>query len=37
MEKAGFVFDFDDIILSLFVWGIFYEVFQNSKLLFNTF
>ena len=38
-EKAGFVFDLDGIILFLFNWGIFYEAFQNSKLLslFNTF
>ena len=38
-EKTGFAFDFDGIILFLFAWGIFYEAFQNSKLLclFNTF
>ena len=29
MEKTGFVFDFDGIILFLFAWGIFYEAFQN--------
>ena len=35
--KAGIVFDFDGI--SLFLSEIFYEAFQNSKLLcpFNTF
>ena len=32
-EKTGFVFDFDGIILFSFVWGIFYEAFQNSNLL----
>ena len=37
-KKTWFAFDFDGIILSLFVWGISYEAFQNSKLLclFNT-
>ena len=29
-RKTGFAFDFDGIILFLFVWGIFYEAFQNS-------
>ena len=37
--KTVFVFGFDGIILFLLVWAIFYEAFQNSKLLclFNTF
>ena len=37
--KTEIVFDFDGICLFLFVWGIFYEAIQNSKLLwlFNTF
>ena len=32
-EKTGFLFDFDGIILFSFVWGIFYDAFQNSSLL----
>ena len=32
-RERGIVFDFDSIILSLFVCGIFYKEFQNNKLL----
>ena len=33
-EKTGFLFDFDGIILFSFVWGILYDAFQNSSLLY---
>ena len=38
-RETGIVFDFDGIILFLFVCGIFCKEFQNNKLLclFNTF
>ena len=32
-RETGIVFDFDSIILFLFVCGIFYKEFQNNKLL----
>ena len=39
VTEKQIIFDFDGICLFLFVWGIFYEAIQNSKLLwlFNTF